>query len=193
MFKVLIMFFLPMATNCYSAQGVVPFNDTPYTAPQVFDRTVYSIAYNPNKLYINISKQKRTLYVYEQRCTGTALVAAYPCCLAVNKGNKERIGDHRTPESIDGNPFFISEISNSSSWKHDFGDGRGNIPAYGRWVMRLKGDYPGTSIGIHGSTGNHFSVPGRDSEGCIRLRDEDIIHLRENYAFVGMKVYIEKE
>ncbi|MBQ1582906.1 MAG: L,D-transpeptidase [Prevotella sp.] len=46
------------------------------------------------------------------------------------------------------------------------------------------------AIGIHGSTNNESSVPGRGSEGCIRLRDDDLIQLKENYAFVGMKVVI---
>ncbi|MBP5307001.1 MAG: L,D-transpeptidase, partial [Paludibacteraceae bacterium] len=52
---------------------------------------------------------------------------------------------------------------------------------------------PHRGIGIHGSTNNEGSVPGRASEGCIRLLDKDIIDLRKNYAFVGMKVIIKSE
>lgn len=175
----------------YTAGAQYPFtHDNPIP---VYDRTVYCYVFNTNNLYINISKPKKTLYVYEKRCTGTALIAAYPVCLGANTGDKERKGDCRTPESKNGKPFIISEIADASGWKHDFGDGRGAMPAYGDWFLRLKGDYAGSGIGIHGSTGNHYSVPGRGSEGCIRLRDEDIRHLKENYAFVGMKVYIEKD
>ena len=36
-------------------------------------------------------------------------------------------------------------------------------------------------------------MPGRDSEGCIRLLDEDIIKLHDRYAYVGMRVYIKHE
>ena len=36
-----------------------------------------------------------------------------------------------------------------------------------------------SGIGIHGSTNNESSVPGRGSEGCIRLRDDDLIQLKE--------------
>lgn len=159
----------------------------------VSDRKIFSIVCIQKNLYINISKPKRTLYVYEKRCTGTVLIAAYPVCLGANTGDKQRQGDLRTPESNDGIPFTISSIENASNWKHNFGDGRGPMPAYGQWFMRLHGNFPGSGIGIHGSTGNRYSVPGRGSEGCIRLRDEDIIHLRENYAFVGMKVFIERD
>lgn len=164
------------------------------SSPQpAIDRIVYSSVFKPSALYIVISKPKQSLYVFEQRCTGLALVAAYPVCLGANRGNKTRKGDHCTPESADGKPFTICQIVDASEWCHDFGDGRGNMKAYGNWFMRLSGDFPGTSIGIHGSTGNRYSVPGRGSEGCIRMRDEDITHLKENYAFVGMKVFIEKD
>ena len=45
-------------------------------------------------------------------------------------------------------------------------------------------------IGIHGSTNNENSVPGRGSEGCIRLRNKDLDELKAKYAFVGMRVVI---
>ena len=55
--------------------------------------------------------------------------------------------------------------------------------------MRL--ETPGfKGIGIHGSTNNEASVPGRDSEGCIRLRDSDLIVLHDRYAQVGTPVVI---
>jgi lipoprotein-anchoring transpeptidase ErfK/SrfK len=98
----------------------------------------------------------------------------------------------RTPESPAGKPFKITMIQDASTWRHDFKDGRGNILAYGHWFLRL--ETPGHSgIGIHGSTNNESSVPGRASEGCIRLRDADIITLKEKYAYVGMPVIIKSE
>lgn len=159
----------------------------------VIDRTIFNQALFRDSLFIDISKPQRTLFVYEHRCTGVTLIAAYPVCLGANSGDKMYEGDCRTPETNNGIPFMISQIDNASKWSHDFRDGRGKIPAYGNWFLRLKGDYAGSGIGIHGSTSNRYSVPGRGSEGCIRLRDEDIIHLKENYAFLGMKVYIEKD
>lgn len=139
--------------------------------------------------FIVISKKDLNLRVYSKDST---LLAEYPCCLSKNKGNKQRKGDMKTPESPAGQPFKITAIQDASTWKHDFKDGRGNIKAYGHWFLRLL--TPGHSgIGIHGSTNNESSVPGRASEGCIRLRDTDIITLKENYAYVGMPVYIKAE
>lgn len=146
--------------------------------------------YDKESPFIVISKKDLTLTVYARSNGGdTIAIASFPVCMGKNKGNKEGSGDMRTPESPAGEPFSITMIQDASTWTHDFGDGRGSILSYGNWFMRLK--TPGHSgIGIHGSTNNESSVPGRGSEGCIRLRDDDLIQLKENYAFVGMRVVI---
>ena len=142
--------------------------------------------------FIVISKEDLNLRVYDVVKGDTVLLQEFPACLSKNKGNKQRKGDMKTPESPKGKPFRISQIQNASSWHHDFKDGRGSIKAYGNWFLRLA--TPGHSgIGIHGSTNNEKSVPGRASEGCIRLLDADIITLKEKYAYVGMPVIIKTE
>ena len=143
--------------------------------------------------FIVISKRDLKLTVYDRNAAGdTVMVAQFPCCMGKNKGDKQRRGDHRTPESPAGKPFKITMIQDASTWKHNFHDGRGNIRAYGHWFLRLA--TPGfKSIGIHGSTNNESSVPGRASEGCIRLLDKDIITLKQHFAYVGMSVTIQGE
>ena len=96
---------------------------------------------------------------------------------------------------LDGDGNLVTEKVSTDYYNydyltHDFKDGRGSIKAYGKWFMRLS---YGSGIGIHGSTNNESSVPGRQSEGCIRLRDEDIDLLKQQYAFVGMMVIIKGE
>ena len=142
--------------------------------------------------FIVISKQELKLYVCEALDDDTVRLAEYPVCMGKNLGHKQKKGDMRTPESTWDKPFVITEIVKASDWSHDFGDGRGSILAYGNWFMRLK--TPGFSgIGIHGSTNNEDSVPGRASEGCIRLRNTDLDLLKELYAYKGMKVVIKGE
>jgi len=142
--------------------------------------------------FIVMSKKDYYLYVYEPQGTDTVMVARYDCCFAQQKGQKEREGDMRTPHCTMSNPFSITQIVDASTWEHDFGDGRGPIKSYGHYFHRL--ETPGhRGIGIHGSTNNEESVPGRASEGCIRLHDADIIDLAEHFAFVGMKVVIKAE
>ena len=151
--------------------------------------TFYSEVVNPKNCFILISKPEYRLYVCEVVDGDTVKRVHYPVCVGKAKGQKQKKGDMRTPECTADNPFVITEIKDASQWYHDFGDGRGSILSYGNWFMRLK--TPGFSgIGIHGSTNNESSVPGRGSEGCIRLRDDDLIQLKENYAFVGMRVVI---
>ena len=151
-----------------------------------------SADYDKDSPFIVISKKDLTLIVYARGNNGdTIALASFPVCMGKNKGDKEKSGDMRTPESPAGEPFTITMIQDASNWVHDFGDGRGSILAYGHWFLRLK--TPHNGIGIHGSTGNENTVPGRASEGCVRLLDKDIITLKEKYARVGMPVIIKGE
>ena len=144
---------------------------------------------NRNNCFIVVSKPELHLSVYENQNGDTVLLARYPVCVGKNYGQKEKKGDMKTPECTFANPFSITEIKAADTWVHDFGDGRGSILAYGNWFMRLK--TPGfTGIGIHGSTNNESSVPGRGSEGCIRMLNDDLDELKANYAFVGMTVVV---
>jgi hypothetical protein len=156
---------------------------------QADSATFYSDVVNQKNCFILISKPEYRLYVCEVVDGDTVKRAHFPVCVGKAKGQKQKKGDMKTPECTVENPFTITEIVDASNWHHDFGDGRGSILSYGHWFMRLK--TPGHSgIGIHGSTNNESSVPGRGSEGCIRLRDNDLIQLKEKYAFVGMRVVI---
>lgn len=110
-----------------------------------------------------------------------------PVGIGLNRGTKKAKGDMRTPEGS----FSIKSIERSSKWTHDFKDGYGQRKgAYGPYFIRLK--IPNVnSIGIHG-TCFPKSIGTRCSEGCIRLRNEDLSELRK-YVFVGMRVIIEPD
>ena len=196
---ILALLTLPMAsTACSSkhdskpsATAVTPVNTRDTITPRQQFPTL------PDKptgtAFIIVSKRNLTLSVYDRNAAGdTVIVAQFPCCMGKNKGDKVKRGDMRTPESPNGKPFQITMIQDASTWKHDFKDGRGNILSYGHWFLRL--ETPGhRGIGIHGSTNNENTVPGRASEGCIRLLDKDIITLKEHFAYVGMPVTVQAE
>lgn len=163
------------------------------TATKAADKTVFyqTPQIEKNNTFIVVSKTELRLYVYGTVGKDTVLMAKFPACLSRNKGQKQRKGDNKTPECKQSKPFHIQAIRNSSAWTHNFHDGRGNIKAYGAWFLSLYTGFQG--IGIHGSTNNESSVPGRHSEGCIRLRDPDIIILKEKYAYINMPVIIKNE
>lgn len=133
--------------------------------------------------YIFVSKTELKLSVIQNNDT------IFQCPIAVGKnyGNKIKIGDMKTPE---GN-FTICSIENSTQWKHDFKDGKGvRKGAYGPFFFRLK--VPKfNSIGIHG-TCKPESIGTRDSEGCIRLHNNDLQRLRD-LIYLGMSVIINKD
>lgn len=193
-----LAFILTILLTACSASGSQPTKETTVsTTTDTIAKTAVQLPPMPDKptgtAWIVVSKREMTLSVYDRNAVGdTVMVAQYPCCMGKNKGDKVKRGDMRTPESPSGKPFKITMIQDASTWKHDFKDGRGNIKAYGHWFLRL--ETPGhRGIGIHGSTNNENTVPGRASEGCIRLLDKDIITLKEHFAYVGMPVTVQAE
>ena len=119
--------------------------------------------------FILVSKQELSLSVYNFE--GTELYK-FPTSCSAYFGNKKVRGDHKTPEGL----FPITELLKSDYISHDFKDGKGEIPgAYGPYLLRL--GVPGyIDIGIHG-THDPGSMLKRVTEGCIRLRNEDILKI----------------
>ena len=132
--------------------------------------------------WIKINKGSYTLALYK----GDEIVKEYEIAVGKNPGDKQRKGDHRTPVG----DFRIVSIEDASSWKHDFGDGKGKIAgAYGPWFMRLDaGGWKG--IGIHG-THDPDSLGTMASEGCIRMDNGDLRELK-NFAYRKMRVLIQE-
>lgn len=150
-----------------------------------------SLFSSPKETYrIVIVKSTFTLYLYK----GDSLQITYTVALGKNEGDKERVGDLKTPEG----EFVISQIQNSSTWTHDFKDGNGKVKgAYGPWFFRLNTEGTRTisgkswkGIAIHG-THDENSIGTRASEGCVRLRNKDLEELR-NIVYVGMSVVIKE-
>ena len=120
-----------------------------------------------------IDKVNLRLYLIE----GTDTIMNVPVCVGTNYGDKIKEGDRRTPEG----DFSICQIQDARQWEHDFKDGAGmRKGAYGPWFLRLK--MPRwRSIGIHG-TCFPSSIGTRDSEGCIRLHNEDLVKLHKHVS-----------
>ncbi|MBR3977756.1 MAG: L,D-transpeptidase [Bacteroidaceae bacterium] len=133
---------------------------------------------------IIVSKKALQLYVVNDR---NDTIFRCPISCGKNFGNKTEIGDFKTPEG----DFKIKMMYDATSWKHDFGDGKGmRKGAYGPLFFRL--NVPGfNDIGIHGTIFPE-SIGTRSSEGCVRLRNEDIKKLYR-YCYNGMPVRIEKD
>jgi len=134
-----------------------------------------------NASFIVISKEDMKLRLIDYK--GREILK-YPIACGKNYGNKEKIGDLKTPEGL----FHVTEIENASSWVHDFGDGQGEIDgAYGPYFIRL--EVPGQKgIGIHG-THKPESIGTRDTEGCIRINNDDLLKLVK-HTHIGMVVFI---
>ena len=114
-------------------------------------------------------------------------LCCYKCAIGHNLGNKQYVGDKRTPEG----KFLIATIEDSKLWSHDFNDGAGDRPyAYGPYFIRLKTPR-WRGIGIHGTCFPE-SIGTRSTEGCIRLNNDDLLDLIK-YIEIGTEVIIEKD
>lgn len=133
---------------------------------------------------IVVSKKALQLYVVSEK---NDTLFQSPVACGRNFGNKTCVGDKKTPEGT----FKIIKMYDATSWKHDFGDGKGmRKGAYGPLFFRL--NVPGFSdIGIHGTIFPE-TIGTRSSEGCVRMRNEDILKLYR-FCYIGMPVIIEKD
>jgi lipoprotein-anchoring transpeptidase ErfK/SrfK len=131
--------------------------------------------------YVHISKQDMMLYLCDSL---GGHIAEYPMACGRNVGDKQMVGDMKTPEGV----FEVQQIQDASSWTHDFKDGKGVIKnAYGPWFIRLL--TPGHSgIGIHGTHAPE-SIGTRATEGCMRLHNQNVAKLKPNLK-IGMPVII---
>lgn len=129
---------------------------------------------------ILVSKPEMMLFVITS--SGDTVFSA-PIACGKNYGNKQKRGDMRTPEG----EFYVQRIHDSTSWTHDFHDGYGERKhAYGPYFIRLKTPFAG--IGIHGTCFPE-SIGTRCSEGCIRLKNNDLVELKR-LVKVGTKCTI---
>jgi lipoprotein-anchoring transpeptidase ErfK/SrfK len=132
--------------------------------------------------WIVVSKEKMTLFLYDSR---DELIISYPIACGKASGNKQRPGDNKTPEGT----FKVSQIQDASGWWYGPEGGR-FLGAYGPHFIRLETP-PHKGIGIHG-THKPSSIGTRDTEGCIRLKNEDLVQLLK-HIYIGMPVTIEKD
>ncbi len=132
------------------------------------------------QIWLDISKSEHIMRVM----SGDEVLESFGIAVGKNAGQKQRAGDMRTPEG----EFSVQQVQDASYWTHDFGDGKGQIAgAYGPWFIRLKTGWRG--IGIHG-THDQASIGTDATEGCIRLKNDDVKRLKERYIRLGMKVVI---
>lgn len=128
---------------------------------------------------ILIDKSDYRLYVLKDN----EVVKQWGVAVGAKPGQKQRAGDMTTPTGA----FEVDEILDASYWTHDFGDGKGEINgAYGPNFISLVTGWDG--IGIHGTHAPE-SIGTMVSEGCVRLRNNELLELLP-YVEVGTKVTI---
>lgn len=125
---------------------------------------------NANFIVINKNTFALNVYNYKGENIFETVIAT-----GKNIGKKEKVGDMKTPEGV----FKIVSIEDSHEWTHDFRDDTLGVltDVYGPYFIRL--ETPGfKGIGIHGTHDNK-SLGTNASEGCVRMRNEELLKLVE--------------
>lgn len=137
---------------------------------------------NQFKHFIIVDKGKMRVELYDKY---GRLKRSYRCACGRGFGNKRSKGDCRTPEGF----FRAASPRNSSDWHYTDENGkRSEKPGqYGpRFVRIITPGY--SSIGIHG-TDAPWSIGGRRSHGCVRIKNENILELAK-FVEKGMPIIV---
>lgn len=129
---------------------------------------------------LGVDKDKQRLYVYLNNNNNWELIKEYLVSTGINKGNKEKRGDNKTPEG----EFYIKSIHDSRNWTY-----KGRL-AYGDWFLRTSSRFG--DQGIHG-TDQEDLLGQRASLGCLRVSKENIKEIKEKYVNVGTKLIVSKK
>lgn len=148
------------------------------------DSTNLDMSYKYEGSYIYVSKPKMRLYILDRNDS-----VLFSCGIAcgMHKGDKQARDDRRTPEGR----FRISGMFDSTDWIHRTNDGREVKGCYGPYFLRIAtGRFSG--IGIHGTNAPR-SIGRRASEGCIRVKSQNIVAIHDHFAYEGMPVIVSGE
>ncbi len=148
------------------AQGILP---------QMVDKApayVSELLRNEHPGFIIVDKSRMKVIYYDKY---GAAVKTYGMACAKNYGTKHGKGDSRTPEGF----FYVEGVYDSTDWLFTDDDGV-TSPKKGQFGPRfIRLLIPGTTqIGIHGTCAP-WSIGGRSSHGCIRIKNENILELVE--------------
>lgn len=115
---------------------------------------------------------KATMKIYRYDKYGRVIENFGMAC-SKNYGSKHKRRDNRTPEGF----FEIEGKYDSTEWLYTDDDGNTSEVKgqFGPRFLRLKTSVT-SQIGIHGTCAP-WSIGGRRSHGCIRVKNENILHL----------------
>jgi len=148
---------------------------------KAYCQLVSNYSLNKDSKVIIIEKGSKKLTMLEKG----QVVKTFKITIGEEAGNKAKSGDNRTPEGV----FLVQKIHDSSNWVYypDDDTTKGIENAYGPWFLRLKVPrFKG--IGIHGYYHDDH-IGRRASEGCIRLKNEELQEVVD-FVKVGMPVMI---
>lgn len=120
---------------------------------------------------IVVEKRTQTVRLYGRVANGVGLLKTYPCTTGQAEGAKQERGDLKTPDGV----YFFSDLLAGERLPNLYG------------VLALPLSYPnawdrragrsGHGIWFHGSDRLTSPFTPRDTQGCVLMRNEDLLEL----------------
>ncbi|MFQ5668247.1 MAG: L,D-transpeptidase family protein [Candidatus Binatia bacterium] len=140
------------------ASAAVPVVPPIFLAPDVANAVV-------------VEKQTQTVRLYGRHGSDLVLLQTFPCTTGRRPGAKRHRGDRRTPNGV----YVISDLLHGDDLPERYGALALPLSYPNAWDRRLRRD--GYGIWFHGSDRIGSPFTWRDTQGCIVLRNEDMVTL----------------
>ena len=118
-----------------------------------------------------VEKRTQTLRLYGKRDGEVVLLQTYPCTTGQMPGVKERRGDLRTPDGV----YVVTDLLPGSRLPDVYGTLALPLSYPNAWDRRLRRS--GYGIWLHGSDRLGSPFTPRDTQGCVIVRNEDLLDL----------------
>jgi len=118
-----------------------------------------------------VEKKTQTVRLYGREHGGVALLKTYPCTTGQAEGAKQERGDLKTPDGV----YFFTDLLAGERLPTTYGSLALPLSYPNAWDRRA--GRSGHGIWFHGTDRLASPFTPRDTQGCVLMRNEDLLEL----------------
>jgi len=126
---------------------------------------------NAGDTAVVVEKRSQTVRLYGRVDGGLALLKTYPCTTGQAAGAKQERGDRKTPDGV----YFVYDLLPGEKLPNQYGALALPLDYPNAWDRRAGRD--GYGIWFHGSDRLGSPFTPRDTQGCVIMRNDDLLEL----------------
>lgn len=134
-----------------------------------------------------VEKRTQTVRLYGRSESGVALLQTYPCTTGQAEGAKQERGDLKTPDGV----YFFSDLLSGERLPKQYGAAALPLRYPNAWDRRA--GRSGHGIWFHGSDRLASPFTPRDTQGCVLMRNDDLVEVASLVTPLTTPVLIAEE